>query len=89
MEEALELIEKNHNATVKNVAEITEDMAFCREQITTTEVSMCRRNILINLGLLMPCLTNALSRVEFIIMICIASVCLAFLTSFSSLCCPD
>jgi hypothetical protein len=40
--EALALVEKNHTGTVAAVKDLIHDLAFLREQITTTEVSMSR-----------------------------------------------
>ena len=42
IEEALELLTKNHNTAVKNLASVNNDLAFLRDQFTTTEVNMAR-----------------------------------------------
>ena len=41
-EEALELLTKNYNIAVKNLAAVNNDLAFLRDQFTTTEVNMAR-----------------------------------------------
>lgn len=41
-EEAQELLEKNLKLCVQQLDEINEDLAFLRDQITTTEVNMSR-----------------------------------------------
>lgn len=42
LDEADALLSKNHAATQASVADLAADMAFCREQITTTEVNIAR-----------------------------------------------
>eukprot|EP00735_Rhodelphis_limneticus_P003199 TRINITY_DN1457_c0_g1::TRINITY_DN1457_c0_g1_i1::g.27143::m.27143 TRINITY_DN1457_c0_g1::TRINITY_DN1457_c0_g1_i1::g.27143 ORF type:complete len:188 (+),score=62.81,sp/Q5RCG9/PFD3_PONAB/53.26/2e-54,Prefoldin/PF02996.12/1.6e-29,Prefoldin_2/PF01920.15/19,Prefoldin_2/PF01920.15/0.026,Syntaxin-6_N/PF09177.6/0.38,Syntaxin-6_N/PF09177.6/79 TRINITY_DN1457_c0_g1_i1:34-564(+) len=41
-EEAIALLEKNHKGAVEQLKSLEEDIAFLRDQITTTEVSMAR-----------------------------------------------
>lgn len=40
IDEALALVDKNYRGTVAAVKDLLKDLAFLREQITTTEVSM-------------------------------------------------
>ena len=42
IEEALSLLTKNHNMAVKNLESVNNDLAFLRDQFTTTEVNMAR-----------------------------------------------
>ena len=42
IDEALELLTKNYNTAVKNLASVNNDLAFLRDQFTTTEVNMAR-----------------------------------------------
>ena len=41
-DEALELLNKNYNMAVKNLSSVNGDLAFLRDQFTTTEVNMAR-----------------------------------------------
>lgn len=41
-DEALELLNKNYNMAIKNLSSVNNDLAFLRDQFTTTEVNMAR-----------------------------------------------